>query len=278
MDRPLNQTAFVSVIIPTFNRAWVLQTAVDSVLAQRFDDYELIVVDDGSTDSTPDLLAAYGKKITYVRQENRGVSAARNTGIRLSRGALITFLDSDDHWLPEKLSTQVAFFNTCPDAQICQTEEIWIRNGIRVNPRKKHAKPSGDIFQRSLSLCLVSPSAVMLRRELFDDVGLFDETLPACEDYDLWLRISCRHPVHLIDKPLIYKTGGHPDQLSRQAGLDRYRIQSLSRLIKSGHLSCTQRDQAVEVLKKKCRIYADGCRKRGRKDEADYFEGLTVDY
>ncbi len=249
--------------------------AVDSVLAQSFIDYELIVVDDGSTDNTQDLLSACAKKITCIQQKNRGVSAARNTGIHASHGSLIAFLDSDDYWLPDKLAIQTAFFNANPEAAICQTEEIWVRNGLRVNPKKKHAKPSGDIFERSLSLCLVSPSAVMLRRELFDDVGLFDETLPACEDYDMWLRISCRYPVHLIDTPLIIKNGGHPDQLSRQAGLDKYRIRSLLGLIQSGRLSRTQLSQAVKVLGEKCRIYAEGCRKRGREDEAAYFQHLT---
>ncbi|RTZ98887.1 MAG: glycosyltransferase family 2 protein [Deltaproteobacteria bacterium] len=276
MGEQVNQTTSVSVIIPTFNRAGMLQTAIDSVLAQRFNDYELIVVDDGSTDSTPALLATYGEKITSVRQENQGVSAARNTGIRASRGALIAFLDSDDRWLPDKLAVQAASFDARPDMMICQTEEIWIRNGVRVNPKKKHAKPSGNIFGRSLALCLVSPSAVMLRRELFDDVGLFDETLPACEDYDLWLRISCRYPVHLIDQALIVKTGGHSDQLSRQAGLDKYRIRSLKRLIESGRLSDNQRSQTIKVLMEKCRIYADGCRKRGREEEADRFQELSI--
>lgn len=251
--------------------------AVDSVLAQSFDDYELIVVDDGSTDNTQDLLSACAQKITCIQQKNLGVSAARNTGIRASHGSLIAFLDSDDYWLPGKLAIQTAFFDADPEAVICQTEEIWVRNGLRVNPKKKHAKPSGSIFERSLSLCLVSPSAVMLRRELFDDVGLFDETLPACEDYDMWLRISCRYPVHLIDTPLIIKNGGHPDQLSRQAGLDKYRIQSLLGLIQSGRLSRTQLSQAVKVLGKKCRIYAEGCLKRGRNDEADYYLRLMID-
>jgi len=265
----------VSVIIPTFNRGWILKEAIDSVLAQSFDDYELIVVDDGSSDNTQNLLAAYTKKITCIKQKNHGVSAARNAGIRSACGSLIAFLDSDDCWLPDKLAAQTAFFNTHPEAKICQTEEIWVRNGARVNPKKKHAKPSGNIFERSLSLCLVSPSAVMLRRELFDDVGLFDETLPACEDYDMWLRISCRYPVHLIDTPLIIKNGGHPDQLSRQAGLDKYRIRSLLGLIQSGRLSSVQRSQAIKILAEKCRIYAEGCRKRGRGDEAAYFQNLT---
>lgn len=273
--KSLDQQISVSVIIPTFNRGWILKEAIDSVLAQHFDNYELIVVDDGSTDNTPALLTTYAGQINYIHQKNRGVSAARNAGIRAARGALITFLDSDDYWLPDKLAVQTAFFDANPEAKICQTEEIWIRNDTRVNPKKRHAKPSGDIFERSLYLCLVSPSAVMLRRKLFDDVGFFDETLPACEDYDLWLRIGCRYPIHLINTPLIVKRGGHPDQLSRQAGLDRYRIRSLLGLIQGGRLSPVQRSQAVSVLAEKCRIYAEGCRKRGRKDEADYFKRLT---
>jgi len=267
----------VSVIIPTFNRDRMITEAIDSVLSQTMEDYELIVVDDGSTDNTPNILKSYGKHITSIHQKNRGVSAARNTGIRASSGALIAFLDSDDRWLPDKLAVQTRFFKAHPQAQICQTEEIWIRNGIRVNPKKKHSKPSGDIFERSLSLCLVSPSAVMIRRELFEEVGLFDDTLPACEDYDLWLRIGCQYPVQLIDTPLIIKHGGHPDQLSRQTGLDKYRIQSLHRLIQSGQLSANQRSQAVKVFREKCRIYAEGCRKWGREDEADSYLRLKIE-
>lgn len=270
-----HQPIHVSIIIPTFNRAWALRDAIDSVLTQKADNFELIVVDDGSSDRTQALLADYTGRLVNLKQKNRGVSSARNAGIRISRGSLIAFLDSDDQWLPGKLATQTAFFMAHPEAAICQTEEIWVRNGIRVNPKKKHAKPSGDIFERSLSLCLVSPSAVMLRRELFDDVGFFDETLPACEDYDLWLRIGYRYPVHLIKTPLIIKRGGHSDQLSRQAGLDRYRIQSLFSLIKNDGLSSAQRSQAVAVFKEKCCIYAEGCRKRGRDTEAKYFNRLA---
>ena len=268
----------VSVIIPTYNRGWSLKEAVDSVLAQDFQDFELIVVDDGSTDNTPHLLAGYAEDLTVLRQKNTGVSAARNRGITLSSGRLIAFLDSDDLWLPEKLSSQVGFFHSSPHARICQTEEIWIRNGVKVNPKKRHQKGSGMIFERSVSLCLVSPSAVMIRRDLFDDVGLFDESLPACEDYDLWLRIGCRYPVHLIDTPLIIKRGGHPDQLSGAPGLDRFRIQALVTILDSGRLSKTQYTAAAEALVEKCTIYGDGCLKRGRISESSYYEELADKY
>ena len=268
----------VSVIIPTYNRGWSLRAAIDSVQAQAFDDFELIVVDDGSTDDTPQILDDYGPAVTVIRQANAGVSAARNTGIRAARGALVAFLDSDDRWLPEKLSAQVDFFAAHPDAMICQTEETWIRNGKRVNPKKVHKKPSGRIFRASLALCLVSPSAVMLRRRLFDEVGGFDEALPACEDYDLWLRISARHPVHLIETPLIIKTGGHADQLSRMPGLDRYRIAAIQKILSVGRVSEARRAAAIDMLQKKAAIYAGGCRKRGKIQEARYYEGLIDTY
>ena len=268
----------VSVIIPTHNRGWIVKEAIDSVLKQDFHDYELIVVDDGSVDDTPAILNAYGKKISVLRQPNQGVSAARNRGIEAASGRLIAFLDSDDLWLPRKLSTQVQFFNDHPQAVVTQTQERWIRNGVRVNPKQRHHKFSGMIFERSLALCLVSPSAVMIKKNLFSTVGVFDENLPACEDYDLWLRISCRYPVHLIDTPLIVKRGGHDDQLSRAAGLDKYRIQSLEKIIESDLLTKPQYHAAVITLKEKCEVYAGGCRKRGREEEANYFYALAEKY
>ncbi len=273
LNKPL-----VTVIIPTYNRGWVVQEAIDSVLDQDFRDYELIVVDDGSNDNTREILGAYGNAITVLQQSNRGVSAARNRGIAEAAGRLIAFLDSDDLWLPRKLTTQVNFFEENADAVINQTQEIWIRNGARVNPKKRHHKFSGMIFERSLALCLVSPSAVMIKKSLFDAVGVFDENLTACEDYDLWLRISCRYPVHLIDIPLIIKRGGHDDQLSKAAGLDKYRIQSLLKLIDSDLLTPQQHKAAVLTLKEKSEVYAGGCRKRGREKEAEYFSALAEKY
>ncbi len=264
----------VSVIIPTYNRAWVLHEAIDSVLAQDFQDLEIVVVDDGSTDNTQEILESY-KQIRVLGQDHRGVSTARNAGIALAGGRLITFLDSDDLWLPGKISAQIAFFNTHPDAVICQTEEIWIRNGKRVNPKKRHKKWSGMIFERCLELCIVSPSAVMMRRCLFDEIGRFDETLPVCEDYDLWLRVACRFPIHLIETPLVIKRGGHPDQLSRTPCIDRLRIHALKKILKSELLSPGQYCSAGAALKKKCAIYATGCLKRGRVKEAHHYMRLS---
>jgi glycosyltransferase involved in cell wall biosynthesis len=271
----MNPPPLVSVVVPTFNRAWSLPDALDSILAQDGPAFETIAVDDGSTDETPALLAAYGDRIRTIRQENRGVSAARNRGIDLARGELLAFLDSDDRWLPGKLAAQVAFFAEHPEALICQTEEIWIRRGVRVNPRRRHRKRSGMIFEPSLELCLVSPSAVMVRRALFDRVGRFDESLPACEDYDLWLRVARKYPVHLVEIPLVVKRGGHGDQLSAMPGLDRFRVRAIRKLLDAGDLTPEQEAAARRTLAGKCRIYAAGCRKRGRTDEADFHLDLA---
>jgi glycosyltransferase involved in cell wall biosynthesis len=230
-------------------------------------------VDDGSADATSETLSLFPPRvIRLVHEENRGVSAARNTGILAARSPLIAFLDSDDYWLPEKLAAQVDFFEHHPEAVACQTREIWIRKGRRVNPKRKHLKPSGDIFVPSLNLCLVSPSAVMVRRSLFEEVGLFDEAFPVCEDYDLWLRISCRHPIHLLDRDLVVKEGGAPDQLSQSlTGMDRFRIASILKIMEGGRLDPPQWKAALHELREKCKIYGEGCLKRGKEDEGEFY-------
>ena len=266
----------VNVIIPTYNRSQKVARAIQSVLDQSFRDLEIIVVDDGSTDDTYQCLDRFGSSIRYIRQlVNRGVSAARNRGIKGSFAPWIAFLDSDDYWLRDKLQVQMEFVHRNPGTVACQTEEIWIRRGRRVNPKRSHRKPSGDIFKQSLKLCLVSPSSVILRRSVFDEVGLFDETLQAAEDYDLWLRISCRYPVYLIDRALIVKEGGHADQLSQRfAGMDRFRIRAIVNLINSGILSLDQREAAMEELSIKCKIFGNGCIKRGRWEEGHFYLSL----
>jgi glycosyltransferase involved in cell wall biosynthesis len=268
----------VSVVIPTYNRCWILKEALDSVLSQNYTDFEIIVVDDGSSDATVALLSSYGNQIITICQKNRGVSAARNAGILMAKGKYIAFLDSDDMWLSEKLSCQVDFFKSHPEAVICQTDEIWIRNGVRVNPKIHHKKPSGMIFEPSLKLCLVSPSAVMIKKSLFDEIGLFNEAFPACEDYDLWLRIGLFYPIYLIEHQMVVKRGGHDDQLSRISGLDRYRIQSIVSILESQQLTLKCYQAAVNVLKEKCRIYADGCIKRGRAVEAGFYRKIIGAY
>jgi len=264
----------VSVIIPTYNRAGQVAEAVASVAAQTFRDFEILVVDDGSTDDTFEVLAALECVRVLRHLRRRGVAAARNLGAAEARGEWLAFLDSDDLWLPEKLARQMAYLEARPGLLWCQTDETWVRKGVRVNKPASHRKVGGRIFLRSLERCLVSPSAVVLHRQLLADHGGFDADLPAAEDYDLWLRLSWRYEMGLVDEPLIIKQGGHPDQLSAQWGLDRFRIRALVKLLQEPDLPEPYALAATRTLAVKCAIYAQGCEKRGKFAEAQFYQQL----
>jgi glycosyltransferase involved in cell wall biosynthesis len=272
----MTQTPLVSVIIPTYNRKEMTVEAVRSVLDQTYPHLECLVLDGGSSDKTLETLrSAFKSSIRIYENIKGGVSAARNFGIRNSKGPLIAFLDSDDVWKKKKLEKQVAFLNQCREFTICQTMEIWMRQGRRVNPGEVHKKTGGAIFSQSLERCMVTPSSVLLRRSLLDEVGLFDEELPVCEDYDLWLRITARFPVGLLREDLLIRNGGRPDQLSSQHSLDKYRIKALGKLLNNGPLNSDQYDMAYQVFKKRCAIYGNGCLKRGRAREGRHYLALT---
>lgn len=266
----------ITAILPTWNRAEWLEKSIQSVLDQTFGDFELVVVDDASTDSTAEIIERYSGKIrTIVFSENRGVSAARNAAIKNSDSEWIAFLDSDDFWHPDKLQKQIAQTKMRPACPLHFTDEIWIRNGVRVNAKKKHQKKEGWIFQPSLALCLMAPSTVILRRELYEVHGLFDESLPVCEDYDLWLRLTAQHPVALLDEKLMTRHGGHADQLSRSDwGIDRYRVQSIQKILKTESLRPEDRTAAIRMLIEKCGILAKGFRKRGNLKEVEKYEKI----
>lgn len=269
----------IFAIIPTYNRLETVGRAIESVLQQTSAPTQLIVIDDGSTDGTAAHLEA-NPDVLMMRQENRGVSAARNAGIRraLGEGAdWIALLDSDDEWAPQKLARQIEISKTTP-APLIHTEEIWIRNGTRVNPAKKHAKANGEAYLDCLPLCCISPSSAMIHRSLFTEIGLFDESLPACEDYDLWLRICARHPVHLIDEPLTIKYGGHADQLSRTHwGMDRFRVQALRKMIDAGELSDEYQAASIAMHEKKLGILMAGARKRGNTERVAEFKAMKLE-
>ena len=270
----------VSVIIPTYNRLPMLKEAVDSVLAQDFEDFELIVVDDGSTDGTVEAIKRYGGRVKLLQHsENRGVSAARDRGVLYAQGKYIAFLDSDDLWLKKKLKIQVDFLDDNPHIPLCYTDEIWIRKGKRVNPKLKHAKYSGWIFEKCLPLCIISPSSAVMRKTLFLKVGLFDEALPVCEDYDFWLRVSARYPIFFINRKLIIKRGGHSDQLSqRHWGNDRYRVIALEKILSEPHLHEEERKMILEEMKKKCKILFQGFLKRGYELEGRRYQEIVRQY
>ncbi|MBC8323131.1 MAG: glycosyltransferase family 2 protein [Candidatus Marinimicrobia bacterium] len=261
----------MSVIIPAFNRAHTLPRALDSLLAQTLKPKEIIVIDDGSTDDTKAVLADY-LGLCIIEQANCGVSAARNVGVEKASGEWLAFLDSDDEWLPKKLEKQwVAICND--DKLICHTEEIWIRNGKRVNPMKKHQKYGGWIYEKCLPLCVISPSSVIIHKSVFADIGVFDEELDVCEDYDLWLRICSKYPILFLDEQLIVKYGGHEDQLSRKHwGMDRFRVIALEKMITSGTLNNEEKKSTTDMIIQKCKIIINGMKKRGKDEDAEAWE------
>ena len=271
----------VSVIIPTFNRSERLVKALGSVAQQTELPVELIIIDDGSTDGTRKAVAAFSASTTlkcrYLLQPNRGPAAARNSGIRMAASPYLAFLDSDDEWLRDKLAVQYAALSAHPEYCISHTMERWYRNGEHLNQKKHHIPLHGDIFTQALRLCCVGMSTVMVRRELFDRYGLFDETLRCCEDYDLWLRVAAFESFYLVEKRFTVKHGGRPDQVSRRfrIGMDRFRIQALAKLLVATSLPRQLKIMVCRELEKRCRIYAQGCSKRGKKTEASYYFELA---
>ena len=264
----------ISVIIPVYNRAHLVSRAIDSVLEQSYEDYEVVVVDDGSNDGTADVVRnRYGdtsRLRLLIRPGNRGVSAARNAGVADAKGSWLAFLDSDDEWKPRKLERQMAGL-AASRLEVSHTNEIWIRNGVHINQHKHHRKYGGRIFLRALPLCIISPSSLLLSRSVFDEIGPFDESLPACEDYDLFLRLTCRHEVNFLDEKLVLKYGGHSDQLSRaHYAMDRFRVAALERtLIEcSEYLSQAEYTATVDTLVQKARIVCDGAIRHDNGDLA----------
>lgn len=268
----------ISAIIPTFNRASLVCEAVESVLVQTLPVQEIMVVDDGSTDDTSERLKEFGDRIKIIRQENRGISAARNAGIENTTGDWLAFLDSDDVWKPNKLARQTEYLQDFAGYKICYTDEEWRKNGQWFNPKKVHQKYSGDIYRYAVIRCFVSASSILMHRRLFDQHGLFDEALPACEDYDLWLRLAAHERFLLLPEKLVIKRDGPWEQLSHQRGLDKYRILALEKILQSGELNKEQERLTKIELLQKCRIYAAGAEKHGRSEEAEWARAVEKEY
>ena len=278
----MNDIPRVSVIIPTFNRSHFIKNCILSVKHQSLKPVEIIVVDDGSTDDTFSILKNMGfsnsedkdNEMKYIRTENKGISAARNIGIKSSRGEFIALLDSDDEWKHNKLKVQLSSLkDTGFKNMVSHTDEIWIKNGVRLNPQKKHLKRGGNIFENCLKLCCVSPSSSLINKNLFSELGYFDEGLPACEDYDFWLRYSVQNEFHYVEKPLLIKNGGHSDQLSKKYwGMDRFRVLSMEKLLKNDLLTEYQRNAIHNELIFKLDILINGARKR---DNTSFFAEMS---
>ncbi len=275
----------ISIIIPTYNRASLLREAIQSVFNQDYfkvcepgKAYELIVVDDGSSDDTELLAKDLGDRLFFVRQPHRGVSAARNAGLDLAKGEYIAFLDSDDLWKRDKLSVQMSLMDALPSTKICYTDEIWMRKGIFVNPKNRHRKYSGWIFDKVLPLCLLSLSSTLFRREVFEKVGCFDESLPACEDYDLGIRLAHCYPIHFINSFLIIKRGGHANQLSKKYwGMDRFRVKALEKALLLD-LTPDQLELVKREIVVKSQVLAEGFKKRGKTEEAATYQNKIATY
>lgn len=256
----------ISVVIPTFNRCTRVCQALRSVLAGARTPAEVIVVDDGSTDATAAALSDVASPgVVVIRSEtNTGVAAARNRGIAAAQGEWIALLDSDDRWLPSHLSQLAAYLASHPECRVTQSLERWYREGRRVNMRPVHQPVGGDIFERSVRRCLVSSSTVLFERSLFEAVDGYDERLPACEDYDLWLRMALVERFGLLEVETVVKDGGRPDQLSRRIwGLDRFRVFSLTKVL-CGGLTGPRAAVVQRAALKKLAVLEQGASRRNR--------------
>lgn len=262
----------ISVVIPTYNRIELLKRSIDSVINQTIKPSEIIIVDDGSNDGTEAMVKKKYDSLKLIKQKNKGASAARNSGIKASSGEWICFLDSDDEWKNDKLEKQITAVANNSDYKFFHSNEIWIKNGKRINQKKKHKKYGGDIFKKCLDMCRISPSSVLIDKNIFEEIGFFNENLVVCEDYELWLRICDKYEVFFIDEPLIFKYGGHQGQLSYSINsIECHRIKALEYLL-STSLSKENRDYTIQMLISKISIYLNGLIKRGKKHEIAVYE------
>ncbi len=253
----------VSVIIPVYNRRIMIQEAVASVLGQDFQDYEIIIVEDGSSNLQSMFRPSVMREtVRYYYRPHKGVSAARNFGASVANGDYLAFLDSDDLWDKKKLSKQIEFLRRNSEYRVCYTNERWYLRGEHLNQSARHRKYHGWIFDKCIPLCIISASSIIMEKNVFLDLGGFDETLPACEDYDLWLRMALKYPIAYLNEPLVTKRGGTDDQLSKKYwGMDRFRIKALEKVLRMG-LNEEQQEKIIEEIVRKYDVLINGAWKR----------------
>jgi glycosyltransferase involved in cell wall biosynthesis len=210
----LNTTAgnlkkpLISVVIPTYNSASFLPQSVESVLQQTYDNFEVIIVDDGSTDDTETVLLPYKEKIRYIKKANSGPSGARNLGIAEARGEFIAFQDADDIWVPEKLQLQMDYLTNHPKIAVLHTDLTQFNHQGEVSFSLKErygSIPSGYIFEELLVNHAVTLSTIIVRRSCIDEVGAFDESLIGAEDYNFYLRLARKFQFGFLNQALVKK-------------------------------------------------------------------------
>ena len=277
----------IDVVIPVYKRKQLLKRAVESVKNQSFSQWKIFVVDDGSQDGTAeDIQREFASDILKGKieilslEKNQGVSVARNQGIQKGSNPWVAFLDSDDEWFHHKLEKQLQFSHAHPQFSLIHCDEVWFKNGKQIHQQKKHKKEGGRIFEKSLHLCCISPSAVLMKRSLLEEMAYFREDFPVCEDYDLWLKVTSRYSVGFVSEILVKKYGGHADQLSmRYRAMDYWRVKALVSYLKATHLSQKEMDELKKVLKKKCSILLKGFEKhknfKNQKEILDIFRKVT---
>tara|TARA_A100001015_G_scaffold291766_1_gene366331 strand:- start:653 stop:2044 length:1392 start_codon:yes stop_codon:yes gene_type:complete len=258
----------ISVIIPTFNRENYIKRAVESVLKQDYANKEILVINDGSSDKTLEVLKPYKDQIKLISHEKTlGISAARNTGIKHSKGNWIAFLDSDDEWNKDKLTTQVDFIRKNSFYNIIQSEEDWVRNDKPITQKKHLQKKGGWIFKDLLNRCSIAASNILIHHSIFNTIGYFDTQLPVCEDYDLWCRIARHYPIGLVPHVGHIRYAGHNDQLSsKYLAMDRFRVFSLKKQLKQEE-SVYFKEMIRKELEKKQKIIDTGAKKRSHKGQ-----------
>ena len=258
----------ISAIIPSFNREEHLPIAINSIKNQTYHINEIIIIDDGSTDSTQEILKKINN-IKVIRTENFGVSHARNIGIKASKNDWIAFLDSDDIWMQNKIEKQVNFHKENQNILFSHTGERWIRDGNRVKYPKSLKKPQGECFLQNISTCKIAASSVLMHKSIFDDIGYFDEKLKVCEDYDLWLRVTQKYAIGLLDEELITKFAGHKQLSSLIFAIDRYHIYSLQKFLNSKF-----KDKVEQEIIRKYNILIKGAIKHKNQEILDTYSKM----
>lgn len=266
----------VSVIIPTFNRAEFLTRSISSVLNQSYNDLELIIVDDGSTDETKEVVESFkDSRLSFYHKSNGGVSSARNLGVSKAQGEYIAFLDSDDEWQLDKISTQVSYLKNTGKVLV-HTAEKWLRDGKVVKQKKHHQKNGGDMFIRSLQGCVISPSSVLMKKSLYEKVGGMREDFVVCEDYDFWLKVTSLHDIGFLEEEFVNKYAGHADQLSfKFFAMDYWRVKSMAWVYQNRPLSEERAKALLKSAQKKCQYLLKGYKKHQNFKNFDEVKSIS---